>query len=304
MTFSVFLLISTAFWFATTAYQKSDTTITVKLVIEGQPASAVFTTHVPSDLKVTLYDTNSKLFQYSYKKEIKTLTVDFARYADVAGNFRISGAELQSLLLNNLKSTTQITAISPALVDARYAMTGGRKVPVRINGVVTSASNYRDYAPVIEPDSVIVHAPSYILDTLRCIYTTPLQEYGLKDTLRISQAIELAVGVKATPDSVRITVPVVQYVEKRLDNIPVRATDLPSGKELTLFPREVALRMLVSFNQYTQIAPSDFDVTVSFDSIHDEHQQFLPLHISCKYDSTVIQGIQLSPNKVEYSIDE
>lgn len=304
MTFSVFLIISTLFWFAATAYQKSDTTISVKLVIEGQPASAVFTTHVPSELKVTLYDTNSKLFRYSYNKEIKELTVDFMRYADVAGNFRISGAELQSLMLNNLKSTTQITAISPALVDARYAMTGGRKVPVRINGVITSADNYRDYKPVIVPDSVIVHAPSYILDTLKFVYTTPFYKYGLKDTLRVHQAIELAVGVKSTPDTVHITVPVVQYVEKKLDNIKVRPTDLPNGKKMTVFPREVSLTMLASFNQYSQIAPSDFDVTVSYDSIHSHQQQFLPIHITCKFDSTVIQRLQVMPERVEYSIDE
>lgn len=304
VTFSVFVVISTAFWFAATAYQKRDTTVTVKLNIEGQPTSAVFTTHVPSELKVTLYDTNSKLFLYSYKNDLQTLTVDFARYADVAGNFRISGAELQSLLLNDLQSTTQITAISPALIDARYAMTGGKKVPVRLSGVYTSAANYRDYQPILIPDSVTIHAPSYILDTLQCIYTEYNRVYGMKDTLRATLPIELAVGVKSTPDSVHVVIPVVQYVEKKISSIPIKAIHLPAGKGLTLFPRETDVRMLVSFDYYTRIAPSDFTLTVDYDSIHSEHQQYLPIRISCKYDSTIVQGISLHPDKVEYSIDE
>lgn len=304
VTFAVCLVISTAFWFAATAYQKRDATFYVKLNIEGQPASAVFTTHVPTELKVTLYDTNSHLLSYSYQSSLKTLTVDFARYADVAGNFRISGAELQSLLLNNLKSTTQITAISPALVDARYAMTQGKKVPVRLSGVYTAADNHRDYAPILSPDSVTIHAPSYILDTLRCIYTLPLCHYGLKDTLRLRQPIDLAVGVKATPDTIGIVLPVVQYVEKVLNHIPIIATDLPQGKSLTLFPREASVRMLATFERYHDIQASDFRLTVSYDSIHSERQQFLKVALDCQYDSTILQGIRITPQQVEYSIEE
>jgi len=304
MTFLVFVVLSAAFWFATTAYQKSDATFTVKLNIEGQPASAVFTTRVPNELKVTLYDTNSRLFRYSYNKEIKSLTVDFSRYADVAGNFRISGAELQSLLLNNLMSMTQITAISPALVDARYAMTGGKKVPVQIAGTYTCAGNYSDFKPMILPDSVTIHAPSYILDTLSCIRTEPLSYYGLKDTLHIRKAIDLAVGVKSTPDSVNIIIPVVQYVEKRISHVPINAINLPYGKGLTLFPRECEVKMLVSFDHYTRISPSDFLLTVDYKKIRNDKQQFLPVTVSCKLDPSIVQGITINPVQVEYSIDE
>lgn len=304
VTFFVFLCIATAFWFMATAYQKSDTTITVRLNIEGQPASDVFTTHVPTELKVTIYDTNSKLFQYSYNKSIKTLTVDFSRYADVSGNFRISGAELQSLLLNNLKSTTQITAISPSLIDARYAITGiGKKVPVRIRGVFTTAGNYRDFPPQITPDSVYIHAPSYILDTLSCVYTSAISEYGRRDSLFARKAIDLAVGVKSTPDSVNVVIPVVQYVEKRISHVPVTVTNLPEGKQLVLFPRESEVNMLASFEHYNRIAPSDFSLTVCYDSIHSSHQQYLPIQVSCRLDSTIVNTIRINPDKVEYTID-
>ncbi|MDO4496310.1 MAG: hypothetical protein Q4B58_00535 [Bacteroidales bacterium] len=305
VTFAVFVVIATGFWFATTAYQKTDATFSVKLEIEGQPANDVFTTHVPTELKVTLYDTNSSLLQYRYNRDIKTLTVDFSRYADVAGNFRISGAELQSLLLNNLKSTTQITAISPSLVDARYAVTGdGKRLPVKIKGVYTAAGNYRDFAPTIAPDSVLVHAPSYILDTLKSVVTEPLSYYGLKDTLHVKQAIALPVGVKASPDSVNITIPVVQYVEKHLTHVPIKAINLPPGKELILFPREAEISMLANFEQYNHINAGGFRLTVNYDSIKSDSQQYLPVELRSAYDNRVIECVKIYPDKVEYSIDE
>lgn len=121
VTFFVFVIIAAFFWAVQTAHQQHDSHFEVELIIENQPADVVFTTPPPETLTITLYDNNLQLFNYQYKDV--TLKVDFDHYADVMGNFRISGAELQSLLLNNLSSTTKITAISPAYIDAHFAYT-------------------------------------------------------------------------------------------------------------------------------------------------------------------------------------
>ncbi len=305
LTFSVFLLVSIFFWLAKSAYEQSDSSYEVTLHIENQPAGAVFTTHVPTTLKVTLYDYNIHLLRYGQDSQFRTLTVDFNRYADVAGNFRISGAELQSLLLNELSSTTQITAIYPALIDARYALTEGKKVPVKLLLDITTRGNFKDFVPELSVDSVLVHAPSYILDTLKSVSTQRIEASLLTDTLVTRVAIQLGMGVKATPDSIDVTIPVVQFVEKIFENIDITTTGLPSGKRLILFPRQARLRCLVSFNHYNQISANDFQLSVPYDSLRQHPDlQRLPIQLYTPLSSSIAYGIEFEPKEVEFSIEE
>lgn len=305
VTFSIFLAVSCFFWGVRSAYEQSDSTYEVSFRIENIPTGAVFTTHIPSTLKVTLYDNNIHLSNYGKTSSFRTLTVDFGRYADVAGNFRISGAELKSLLLNELSSSTQITAISPALIDARYALTDGKKVPVRLDYHVSVEGNYKDFPPVVTPDSVLVHAPSYILDTLQYISSDYLKRSHLKDSLQCRLALKLGVGVKASPDSVDVLIPVRQYVTKMFAAVPIQVNDLPAGKKLILFPRQVELSCLANFSNFSHFSVEDFTLSVSYDSLKaNPSRQFLPIQIYTPLSSSEVYNIRLSTNQVEFSLEE
>ncbi|MBO6012730.1 MAG: YbbR-like domain-containing protein [Bacteroidales bacterium] len=305
LTFSVFLLVSAFFWLAQSAYEQSDSTFEVALHIENQPAGAVFTTHVPKSLKVTLYDNNIHLLAYGKNNRLQSLTVDFDRYADIAGNFRISGAELQSLLLNELSSTTQITAISPALIDARYALTEGKKVPVVLNADISTRGNFRDFEPILSTDSVLVHAPGYILDTLQFVQTELLSGSDLTDSVQTRVAIQLGMGVKVSPDSIDVTIPVIQYVEKIFPETDITASGVPSGKRLVLFPRKAQVRCLVNFTRYNRISADDIRLSVSFDSLRKHPElESLPVNLSTDLDETDVYGIRFEPKTVEFSIEE
>lgn len=305
MTFSIFVVVSTIFWVARSAYEQRDSTYEVMFRIENMPAGAVFTTHIPATLKVTLYDNNIHLSDYGKHSSFRSLSVDFERYADAAGNFRISGAELESLLKNELSSTTQITAITPALIDARFAVTDGKKVPVRLRTQIETKENYKDLPAEFRPDSLLVHAPSYILDTLKCIYTEVVEAKELTDTLHCFVNIDLNVGVKATPDSIEVMIPVNQYVSKTFPQINIRVNDIPQGKHLILFPRQVQLRCLANFAHYNQFSDEDFILSVSYDSLKaNPSRQFLPIDIYTPLSSYEVYNIQLSHTQVEYTLEE
>lgn len=305
MTFSVFVVVSFIFWIVQSGYEKNDVTREVTLSIENMPSGAVFTTRVPSTIRVTLYDSNVRLIGNGASSRFRRLTVDFNRYADVAGNFRISGAELTSLLKNELPSSTQITAMSPSLIDARYALTEGKKVPVRLRADLMTRGNFRDFAPVIEPDSVLVHAPNSILDTLTCIYTESVRRFDLRDTLRERLGMDLGLGVKATPDSVLLTVPVVEYVGKVLRGVPVRVEGMPAGCRMVLFPRRVDVHCLVNMAHYNKVNASDVKVTVSYDSLrNDPDRTFLPLQVQSNLPESELYNLKPSVQQVEYSIEK
>lgn len=305
LTFLLFVVIAAVFWTVQTSYEESSKEFEVTLLIEGQTQDNVFTTHVPSTLKVTLTDTNAHLFNYSYNNSMVELKVDFDRYADVSGNFRISAAELQSLLRTELKSTTKITAMNPSLIDARFAKTEGRKFPVRLQSEYYLSDNYRMHELTIVPDSVTINAPTAVLDTLRWVFAhTSEHQSPLRDTLNELLKLDLPLGVKATPSEVQVIVPVSQYVEKVLDNIVVQSTDVPKGKQMVVFPYLVKVSCLVDFSCYHALTEEDFLATVSYDSISpNNHPHRLPITVNYKGDQEVVTNIKVEPNWAEFLIE-
>ena len=303
LTFLLFVLVSGFFWIVQTSREETASEFMVTLKIENQPQGMVFTTHIPNELKVTITDINSRLLNYSVNDRLTSLSVDFDRYADAIGNFRISAAELQSLLREKLFSSTKITAVSPSLIDARFAVTEGRKFPVLVKGPYIPAENYRMRKLIIQPDSVIINAPNAVLDTLQCVYTVASPHYNLRDTIIETLALDLSLGVKATPAEVKVTVPVTQYVEKVFDNIVVKTQDLPKNKRLLIFPYAVRLSCLVDFHQYRDLTEDDFDVFVSYDSIANADGHHLPIVIRYKDSNTQITNIQTHPQTVEYILE-
>lgn len=307
LTFLLFVAFAGGFWYERTGREEAVKDYIILLNIEDQPQDMVFTTHVPAVLKVTLVDTNYRLSKYSYSRNINALTVDFERYADAMGNFRISAAELQSLLREQLQSTTQIRAISPSLIDARFAQTEGRKFAVRLRSHYFAFDNYRIRPVLIEPDSVTINAPASVLDTLKYVWTMPHPHNELlKDTLTETMMLELPIGVKATPNRVKVTVPVSQYVEKVFGQKEVSTTDVPAGKQLVVFPYGVKLTCLVDFDYYRKLQEEDFDVEVSYDSIAS-HGKSGRLPISVRYkgeNPEVVTNIRIEPQQAEYVVEQ
>lgn len=303
LTFLLFVLLSFIFWIVQTAREENVSEYYVDLIIDGQPQDMVFTTHLPTQLKVAISDNNMHLLNYAYDDRLRKLTVNFERYADATGNFRISAAELQSLLRTELNSTTQITSINPSLIDARFALTEGRKFPVAINGLYTPDANYRLRQLSVKPDSVIVNAPNAVLDTMKYVRTVFTKHVGLRDTLVEQLSLDLPLGVKATPSEVIVTAPVAQYVERVFDDIPIKVLNTPRGKQVTFFPFSARVTCLVDFGSYAQLQESNFELTINYDSIQSAGQNRLPIVVSYNGPKEEVTNISISPSQVEFIIE-
>lgn len=304
LTFLLFVLVSFIFWMVQTAREETVAEYYVDLRIEDQPQDMVFTTHIPDQLRVAVEDNNLNLLNYATGNRLRTLIVDFDRYADATGNFRISAAELQSLIRTDLNSTTRITSISPSLIDARFAQTEGRKFPVRVHGNYIPADNYRLRPLIVKPDSVIINAPTAVLDTMQFAYTVHTIHSDLRDSLREELSLDLPLGVKATPSAVFVTAPVAQYVERVFDNVPIRTINVPRGRTLTIFPYSASISCLVDFDMYAQLHESDFELLIDYDSITSPTQTRLPIQVIYRGPDQEVTNITSSPRQAEFIIEQ
>jgi len=302
LTFLLFVLISAFFWAVLTWQEETTSDFTVAFVVRDQPENRVFTTQVPRQLRVTLADANMQLMRYSVGNDIDTLTVNFERYADALGNFRISAAELQSLLRESLENSTRIVRVSPALIDSRFSQAEGRKVAVRMPHEFSVADNHRLRPVSIEPDSVTVYAPRSVMDTLNYIYTMPSAHHALTDTLCETLPLDLRIGVKATPTEVRIMAPVAEYVEKVFSRMEVKTQHVPAGHQLVVFPYSVSLRCLVDFEEYRNVTEQQFRIAVDYDDIDQlkPGEHYLPIHVEYDGPKDVATHFVLSADKAEF----
>ncbi|MBO4753112.1 MAG: hypothetical protein J5543_00815 [Bacteroidales bacterium] len=304
-TFLLFVAIAFFFWTVQTARKESAKDFIVKFYVEDQPQDWVFTTHVPQELKVTISDTNSRLSNYQLNNRLDSLGVNFERYADVQGNFRISAAELQSLLMEGLESSTRVVAISPTLIDARFAQTEGRKFPVKVSGTYDVAPNHRMRPFIIEPDSIIINAPAAVLDTMKMVYAVSKGMQNMTDTLEEVLSLELPIGVKATPAKVKVMIPVAQFVEKTMGQVEVQVLNEPGNRHLIIFPYSVDLTCLVDFEHYRDITPEDFLVAVNYDSIQGQDRQGkLPITVRYIGPPEIVTNVQITPKTAEYVVEK
>lgn len=304
LTFLAFVLIAAFFWLIQTASQEHDSSYNIEFCVENLPANTVFTTQVPHQFKVTVKDKNINLLNYTYSHQLDSLSVDFNSYTDANGNFRISSAELQALLINKLYSSTQITSVIPSLIDAKFAITKGKKVPVVFSADISAADNYRCLPPIITPDSVVIHAPNAILDTISMIITDYYEVHDRKDTVDIIIPLQLEVGVKSTPEKVSVIVPVSRFVEKVINGLHINISDVPAGQTLSVFPNRIDISCLVDFSHYSDISAEDFYISVSYNSIKSTDQKTIPVEIISYANPGLVDNIRLHTTEVEYLIEE
>ncbi len=295
--------ISLFFWFAISYSEETDKTFTIAFRVEGQPASMVFTTYIPADLKVTIHDERYRIVDYNFHQSLDSLVVDFSHYADALGNFRLSGAELKALVQSKLKTTTQLTAVSPATIDARFAVTEGKRLPIIFEGDYTPAANYRCRPARLSTDSVLIHAPSAILDTLTGIHTTRFYQRAMTDTLTTHIGFDLPIGVKATPNTIKVTIPVSEYVERVFTRVPITVVDVPVGKRLQIFPATAQVTCLVDFAAYHHVRSEQFALSVSYDSIRSRQQQHLGIDLDYDDPTDAISHVRVMPDSVDFLIE-
>jgi hypothetical protein len=304
MTFLLFVALSACFWVMQTVYEETDGSFEVQFVVRNMPSNAVFTTPVPSTLKVTVHDRSIALIRYYLKHSLQQLTVDFDRYADEAGNFRLSGAELYALIQEGLDGPTQVSTVTPAIIDARFALTSGRRVPVRFDGTCSAQLQSRCSEVRLTPDSVTVYAPDGILDTLREVRTVRRDYEELATSVSEDVPLYTPLGVKAEPAQVHLDVAVEEYVEKTFARVHVETMMVPESLKLRTFPSMVQLSCNVNLSQYKDLTADEFVLSVSYEDIPTDGASTarLPIRVTSHPDAAT--HIRIRPDSVEYLIEE
>lgn len=299
--FLFFLALSSAFWVFQALNETYEEEFLVPLELRNVPGNVVVTTDLPEQLHVTLRDKGSMLLTYRYTRKLQAVVVDFNTYSNPTGRVTIRGSELLKQVSNQLAASTQLLTLKPDTLEFYYNYGLCKSVPVRLQGEVRTGSLYSLAHTLYSQDSVLVYASKEILDTITGAYVKPLSLHDLTDTTKVEASFASIRGAKFVPNKVNLTFCVDRLVEKTVD-VPVQQVNFPATKQLRTFPATVKVTFQVGMGQYRNVTKDNFVLVVNYEDLLRNTTN--KCHLSLKTVPTGVAHVRLSPEDVEYVIEE
>lgn len=301
--FLFFFALSAVFWLLQTLNETFETEITVPLKLQNVPNNLIITSDLPDELRVTVQDKGSVLMKYLYGQPFAPVTVDYKNYefGGLAGRVQVQEAEVKRAIVAQLFSSTKVLSVKPDTLEFFYNRGLKKKVPVRIDGVIEPAQQYYLRHVVPKPDSVVVFAPSSILDTLQAAYTQSFYQSGLIESKTLSVLIRPIRGAKFIPEALDVQIDVDIYTEKTVE-VPVVGVNFPADKDLRTFPSRVKVTFKVGTKSYKSITADDFVLVISYEELLNNNSSKIPLHLKSIPEG--VSSVRIHPAEVDYLLEQ
>ena len=129
----------------------------------------------------------------------------------------------------------------------RFPSVNHKKVPVVPVSILTYKGQYISRGPLeVTPDSVVVAGDTYLLESVKQVYTTPIRHLDISENVSGLVGIEPIKGVNIQAKEIYYSMDVVRYVEF-VSEAHVEAVNVPAGKALMIFPSVATLKMRCEF---------------------------------------------------------
>lgn len=299
--FLFFLVLSTTFWLFQALNETYEEDFAIPIELRNVPGNVVVTTDLPNVVHVSLRDKGSVLLAYRYTHKFKSIVVDFTTYSNNNGYGAVQTAEVMRQIATQLVGSTQIVSIKPDTLEFYYNYGLCKRVPVVMQGKVGAGRLFSLANMLLGQDSVTVYAAKELLDTITAAYTQPLNLHGLTDTTRVSAPFMPVRGAKFVPNKVSVTFCVDCLVEKTVQ-VPVQQVNFPASKQLRTFPATVNVTFQVGMGLYRSITSENFVLVVNYEELLRNKTNVC--HLSLKTTPTGVSHVRISPQDVEYIIEE
>ena len=297
--FLFFLLVSCCLWLMLTLNQDYETEIKVAVNVKDIPEDVGFSASDGEVLTVRVRDRGTTLINYTFASFLP-ITVDYRELVNRKGRLTLPASLLRRHVEGQLVSSTAVLSMQPDTF-VYYTRESALRFPVKLNANYSVAKQYVSGVPKIIPDSVWVYASTNITDTLKALSVNVNVDDELRDSLIVELPLTPISGVKSSPSTVRVVVPVSPFAEKSFE-VPIIGVGFPENSRLRTFPSHVKVFMNVNMAMYEQVSATDFEVGVDYSSVQGGTSPRAKLRILSAPDN--VRDIRIVPTEVEYLIEQ
>lgn len=301
LVFLFFVCLAGLFWLLQTLNEDYEKELNIGLEFTNVPSNVVITSDIPSEIKVTVKDKGFVLLSYSYGNTPSPVRINFDDYKNKGTSFRISSAEIRRQVIEKLQASTVLISIKPDNYDVVYTRGKAKRLPVRFAGDISAKQQYDVTNIHFNPDTITVYAPQNRLDTMQCVYISPVSYQELTDTLKVETELAHMSNVKTIPNKVNMEICVSQLTQKSLE-VPIVPINVPEGKILRTFPAKVTVTFQTVLANYNRIKAEDFLIQVDYSEV----QQSADSHCTPKLigHPRSIKHVGLWPKEIDYLIED
>ena len=300
--FIFFLALSGAFWLFTTLNEVYEYEFDIPVSVVGVPKNAVLTSEETDTVRMTIRDKGITLLTYMYGDILKKINVSFKTYSKSNGTGVVTASELQKLVYQQLANGSRITGVKPDKLEFYYNYGAKKKVPVRWSGRVIPEEMFFISRVAYQPDSITIYASHEKLDSINVVYTEQLNYVNFRDTLIADCELNKIKGVKMIPDHTKVTFFTDVLTEEEIENVPIRAVNMPVGKYLRTFPAKINISFVAGVSVYRSLKPTDFVVIADYNEIINHPTE--KCHIYLKSVPRGISRARLEVSMVDYLIED
>lgn len=300
--FVFFLAISGSFWLLMTLNETYEKEVALPVYITGVPKDIVLTSDEVDTVRVTIRDKGTQLLTYLFDDKFRHLTINFRNYDRGNGTGVVPVADLRKLVQQKLGASAKITAMKTERLNIFYNTGASKRVPVKWSGRVIPEHMYIISRVDYSVDSVEIYASERLLDSIKTVYTEPLNYVGFRDTLRIECNLKRLEGVKIVPPRIGVTFFTDVLTEESIDNVPVVGINMPPGKVLRTFPAHVKITFVTGVSNFKNISPQDFVVVADYNELRKHPSEKCNLYL--RQVPTGISRATLTINQADYLIEE
>lgn len=299
--FLFFFVIAGGFWLLQTLNSDYEAEFSIPVRLKGVPNNVVLTSEPPSELRIKVKDKGTVLLNYLLGKSFFPVTLDFADYSAKDNHVKIYASEFEKKVAGQLNASTYLISIKPDTLQYIYATGKSKLLPVRLFGKVSAGREYYISDTISSPDSVLVYAPSAILDTITAAYTQRLELNDISDTITHRVSLSTVKGAKFVPNSVELTFPVDIYTEKTVE-VSLHGVNFPADKVLRAFPSKVKITFQVGLSRFRKIKADAFIINISYEELlklgSDKYT------VKLKSAPRGISHIRIVPEHVDFLIEQ
>lgn len=302
LTFLVFILMAAIFWFVYELSKPREVEMQFQVKCTNLPAGYILSDSVSKSITVKVKDIGLYLVYYKMTHLDDSLVVDLSNNYPADLHFEIARKELKRMLSDKLPASFTIKNIYPRRIHIKLGHLSKRTLPVVIAGKIRFSQQYTCGGDIkINPSEVQVYGPKAILDTMKAVYTEPLNIKNISSKTETTVVLAHKNSIQITPTKVDITIPVELFTEKKMV-IPVEGLHMPSNIELRTFPATVSVTFFVGLSMFHKVSANDIHAYVDYNSLINNKQGKQKIDILCNHN--YISNIRISNRIVEYILEE
>jgi len=301
----IFVGIATVLWFLNKLNNTYSAEIVYPVEYSNEPKDQKILNILQPNIILKITAPGYTLLRYQMQTTSKPIDFDLKK-----GNITKKSANTHYILTRDYKtkvaeqlpSDVRLEGIEPDTLFFRFTkIISVKKKVTPIYNLTFEQQHRLKEKPFCTPDSVVITGPKIILDTLKTIYSQPINIKKVNKTTKRNVSLKEVNEITTKPKRVVVNINVEQYTEAEI-TVPVKIINVPDSINLVSFTDSVNVKGIVGLSSYDLLSADDFQVVLDYKSINPNLSREGKISL-IKYPS-FFDFTNLTPEKVEFLIEK